>query len=263
MLPAAALGQASRTWISGVGDDVNPCSRTAPCKTFAGAISKTAVNGEIDCLDSGGFGTVTITKSITLRGRGTVCHILASGVSGVTINGAGVKVKLYGIQINGFTSCVSGVRVLQAAQVYMKDVEIQGCASNGVDLSPSTLLKTTIVNSDIVDNGADGILARPAAGGEVRLDVRNTTIEDNNTGVLLDAPTRKATAVITDSQVSGNGIGLRAVGALARMLISGDVISGNGLGLQAQTTGSIISFGDNRLSENTTDGAPTSTITKK
>jgi hypothetical protein len=64
-----AYAQASRTWVSGVGDDANPCSRTAPCKTFAGAISKTAVNGEINCLDPGGFGAVTITKSITID-----CH---------------------------------------------------------------------------------------------------------------------------------------------------------------------------------------------
>ena len=63
---AGAQAQATRTWVSGVGDDVNPCSRTAPCKTFAGAISKTANGGEIDCLDPGGYGTLTITKSITV-----------------------------------------------------------------------------------------------------------------------------------------------------------------------------------------------------
>ena len=67
LFAAPANAQATRTWISGVGDDANPCSRTAPCKTFAGAISKTAAGGEIDCLDPGGFGTVTITKSITIR----------------------------------------------------------------------------------------------------------------------------------------------------------------------------------------------------
>src|SRR5256714_2917857 len=83
-----AQAQATRTWVSGVGDDVNPCSRTAPCKTFAGAISKTFINGEIDCLDPGGFGTVTITKSMTIDG-GTGsgwASILASGVTGVNIN---------------------------------------------------------------------------------------------------------------------------------------------------------------------------------
>src|SRR6202163_404687 len=82
---APAQAQATRTWVSGVGDDVNPCSRTAPCKTFAGAISKTAAQGEINCLDPGGFGTVTITKSITLDCDSGAGGILASGTFGITI----------------------------------------------------------------------------------------------------------------------------------------------------------------------------------
>src|SRR5438094_3276735 len=81
-----AQAQATRTWVSGVGDDANPCSRTAPCKTFAGAISKTAVNGEIDCLDPGGFGAVTITKSITIDGSGTFASIVVSGGTAIIIN---------------------------------------------------------------------------------------------------------------------------------------------------------------------------------
>ena len=86
-----AFAQASRTWVSGVGDDVNPCSRTAPCKTFAGAISKTATNGEINVIDSGGFGAVTITKSITIDGQGAHASILAANVNGITVNGAGIN----------------------------------------------------------------------------------------------------------------------------------------------------------------------------
>src|SRR5262249_58817582 len=82
----SAHAQATRTWISGVGDDVNPCSRTAPCKTFAGAISKTAAGGEINCLDPGGFGSVTITKSITLDCSGTFRSILSSGTNGINLN---------------------------------------------------------------------------------------------------------------------------------------------------------------------------------
>src|SRR5215468_7208489 len=78
-----ASAQATRTWVSGVGDDVNPCSRTAPCKTFAGAISKTAAGGEISVLDPGGYGAVTITKSITISGNGDDTSILVSGTNGI------------------------------------------------------------------------------------------------------------------------------------------------------------------------------------
>src|SRR5579863_5500966 len=84
-----SLAQATRTWVSGVGDDANPCSRTAPCKTFAGAISKTAPGGEIDALDPGGFGALTITKSITLDGGGgQVASILVAGTNGIVVAAA-------------------------------------------------------------------------------------------------------------------------------------------------------------------------------
>src|ERR1700724_3485425 len=96
-------GQASRTWVSGVGDDANPCSRTAPCKTFAGAISKTAVGGEIDALDPGGFGALTITKAITIDGGGgQVASVLVAGTNGITVAAAVTDaVTIRNLSING------------------------------------------------------------------------------------------------------------------------------------------------------------------
>src|ERR1700752_2558578 len=91
---APAHAQATRTWVSGVGDDANPCSRTAPCKTFPGAISKTAPGGEIDSLDPGGFGTITITKAITLYGDGAQGSILGSGVNGINISAGATDVVI-------------------------------------------------------------------------------------------------------------------------------------------------------------------------
>src|ERR1700759_4684630 len=104
---APASAQATRTWVSGVGDDANPCSRTAPCKTFPGAISKTATGGEINCLDPGGFGGVTVTKSITidcgLNGL-TGGSIFAAGIPGITVNAANAVVTVRNLAINGFSS---------------------------------------------------------------------------------------------------------------------------------------------------------------
>src|SRR5262245_59664270 len=91
-LSMTAMSQATRTWVSGVGDDVNPCSRTAPCKTLAGAISKTATGGEINILDPGGFGAVTITKSITIDGGGIIGSILSSATNGIIVNAPGALV---------------------------------------------------------------------------------------------------------------------------------------------------------------------------
>src|SRR5712672_2977200 len=103
IVASTASSQATRTWVSGVGDDVNPCSRTAPCKTWAGAISKTAAGGEIDALDPGGFGAVTITKAITLDGGGgQVASVLVSGTNGIVVSaGANDTVTLRNIRLNG------------------------------------------------------------------------------------------------------------------------------------------------------------------
>src|SRR5256885_765541 len=129
------FGQATRTWVSGVGNDANPCSRTAPCKTFAGAISKTAAGGEISVLDPGGFGAVTITKSITLNGThgAGFAGILASLTNGIIINSATASVRLKSIDINGAGNGINGIRVLAAAKVYIKDCKIDGFTTRGID----------------------------------------------------------------------------------------------------------------------------------
>src|SRR5882672_8123164 len=105
-----ASAQASRTWVSGVGNDADPCSRTAPCKTFAGAISKTAPGGEIDALDPGGYGAVTITKAITIDGGGgQVASVLVSGTNAIVVQaGANDVVTLRNIRINGIVGSPSG-----------------------------------------------------------------------------------------------------------------------------------------------------------
>src|SRR5437667_6148913 len=112
-----AHAQATRTWVSGVGDDANPCSRTAPCKTFAGAISKTIASGIINCIDPGGFGAVTITKSITIDCFNTVAGVLAAGTNGINIPTAGLVVNLRGLDIEGVGSGLIGVNITGASTV--------------------------------------------------------------------------------------------------------------------------------------------------
>lgn len=136
-----ASAQATRTWVSGVGDDANPCSRTAPCKTFAGAISKTAAGGEINTLDSGGFGTLTITKSITIVNEGSIGGVLASGgINGFNINdinGAGIHVVLRGLDINGAgtTLGLNGIRFLTGASLTVENCRIYGFSERGIEVT--------------------------------------------------------------------------------------------------------------------------------
>src|SRR5689334_6364557 len=167
---APAHAQATRTWVSGVGDDVNPCSRTAPCKTFAGAISKTATNGEINCLDSAGFGAVNIIKSITID-----CHtehggILSLNVNGVIVNGAGVVVTLRGLVIQGAGGTTgNGIRIVQAGAVNIDDCIIEGFAGavgtangRGITIETATAnVRVTVQNSQLYNNTNFGIDSAP------------------------------------------------------------------------------------------------------
>ena len=114
---APASAQATRTWVSGVGDDVNPCSRTAPCKTFAGAISKTAAGGEINCLDPGGFGAVSIIKSMTISCPYTEGGALAGG-NGIIVNmpASTDVIFMRGLDIFGVNPPTNGIRFLNRAR---------------------------------------------------------------------------------------------------------------------------------------------------
>src|SRR5690242_11373776 len=138
-----AQAQASRTWVSGVGDDANPCSRTAPCKTFAGAISKTAACGEIDALDPAGYGAVTITKGITIDGGGNLASVLVSGTNGIVVSIAGTDgcsqtVILRNLSINGIGSGINGIRLIGSVvtNLHVEHVSIQRFTARGIDVSP-------------------------------------------------------------------------------------------------------------------------------
>ena len=133
-----AHAQATRTWVSGVGDDANPCSRTAPCKTFAGAISKTAAGGEINCLDPGGFGTVTITKAITIDCLHTEGGVLAAGTNGINISAAATdKIILRGLDINGVGTGLNGIRFINGGSLHLEDSVISGM-QNGVNIAAAS-----------------------------------------------------------------------------------------------------------------------------
>src|SRR4051794_15992978 len=156
-VPSAAFGQATRTWVSGVGDDANPCSRTAPCKTFAGAISKTANGGEINCLDPGGFGGVTIGKSLTIKCHYTEGGVLVSGTNAIVVNATNTdKVTLRGLDINGIgvgaPTSLSGVKVLNAARVNIYGNEIYRFKAGVAVVPTSAQTRVYLKNNHIHDN---------------------------------------------------------------------------------------------------------------
>jgi hypothetical protein len=175
--PSLAHAQATRTWVSGVGDDANPCSRTAPCKTFAGAISKTAASGEISVLDPGGFGGVTITKSITINGEGTLAGILAGGTNAIVINGANVVVTLRNLSLLGVSSALAGIRLINGAALIIDRLAISGFTT-GVETNAGN---ATIINSTMTQNSGFGV---HAVGGSIT--VENSLLTNNGVAVQAD-----------------------------------------------------------------------------
>src|SRR5689334_11950939 len=168
-----ANAQASRTWVSGVGDDANPCSRTAPCKTFAGAISKTAAGGEIDALDPAGYGAVTITKAITIDGGGgQVASVLVSGTNGIVVQaGANDVVTLRNLQFNGIGTGINGVRFLSGKDLNVESCYIFGFTTNGLDvaLNQATQATVHVYHSVFKNNAGVGIRATNAVAPSVKV----------------------------------------------------------------------------------------------
>src|SRR3954449_7942308 len=190
-LPATASAQATRTWVSGVGDDANPCSRTAPCKTFAGAISKTAAGGEINVLDPGGFGGVTITKSITISSEGFEAGVLVSGTNAIIINALSTDVVvLRGLDIEGLGTGLDGIKVLGTlAALHVEKCTInafRGTNGSGIEIATTSgttqvYIKDTIVRDSGQGTGG-GIFINPA-GGTVKASLDNVRMENNIFGL--------------------------------------------------------------------------------
>ena len=293
--PASA--QATRTWVSGVGDDANPCSRTAPCKTFAGAISKTAPSGEINCLDPGGFGAVTITKSISLLCEGVIGGVLVSGTNGIVVAANATDViTIRGLDIDGILTGLDGIRFNSGAALHVEKTRIYGFAQNGINFQPSATSKLFVDDSYISENGNSatfaGIQIRPS-GGSAIVAINNTQIQNNGFGIIADGSATSGTirGAVRNSMVAGNvhngittsngsaanisllvdgsssvgnAFGLVSGGANTGMIVGSTSVMGNATGLSLSSGGRMFSYGTNYVNGNTTtDGAFTSTIPEK
>ncbi|HEX5760393.1 MAG TPA: right-handed parallel beta-helix repeat-containing protein, partial [Thermoanaerobaculia bacterium] len=268
--------QATRTWVSGVGDDVNPCSRTAPCKTFAGAISKTAAGGEISVLDPGSFGAVTITKTITINGEGQLSATTASLVTGVTVNAAATDtIVLRALSINGVGNGLRGVRILNAKAVHIENCDItgfRGSPGRGVDinLSSGSSTQVFISESTIGNNLAAGIAVVPATGTPaVKVQITDSVLANNASGIfagdgsvftLADTTLSGNTTAgvdaagngvvnVDDSVISHNTRGITTANT-STVRLSRSAITNNPTAGFAITAGTVGSFGDNYFSGN-------------
>jgi hypothetical protein len=286
LVTSMANAQATRTWVSGVGDDVNPCSRTAPCKTFAGAISKTAAGGEIDCLDPGGFGAVTATKSITIDGTNGAGFgsILASGVNGVNVNDSAtatpgtIVVTLRRLSINGAgtTLGIRGINFTSGKAVHVVDCDIFNFSTAGIDasLNNAATSEVTVTGTRIFNitggkginlnqgNGASQVIAMIDGctiqrtttglflGDRTRAGVRNSVFSHNTNGLIAQAASNDAQANIDNCFFTYGSVGIQAGTGATTLRVTRSTIAQNSTGINL-TGGSAISNGNNAVFGNT------------
>jgi hypothetical protein len=262
-MSAPAHAQATRTWVAGTGNDADPCSRTAPCKTFAGAISKTAINGIINCIDSGAYGTVTIVKSITIDCHDVFASILngndQASLTGVIINvGADPKdpwrtVRLRNIDISGNGYGTVGISILSAAAVILEDLEVTGNTKQGIsDVRSESGTILTVKNSVIANNSGPGISAA-AQANVLMLD--NVQSIKNAYGIAL---AKNNTATIARSVFSNNTTAGVEVDSGGGLMLDSSIVSSNVTGISA--SGGAVAFANTNVAFNGTgiNGATTS-----
>lgn len=286
---APAHAQATRTWVSGVGDDANPCSRTAPCKTFAGAISKTAAAGEINCIDPGGFGAVTVTKSMTISCEGLTAGVLVSGTNGIIFNaGANDYLVLKGLDIEGLGTGINGVSFLNGGFLHVEDCVIRHFTGSGISITAGGATGFMITRTTVFSNGngatGTGINIAPPAGGTSK-GVIDRVIADRNTvgisgnatggnvnvniydsvatssalaGIVATGGSGAANVMVMRSTASNNTTGIQNNGGNAVVRIGESAIQGNVNGV----AGSVASYGTNQLDGNSSNGTVTSTPLK-
>jgi hypothetical protein len=264
--------QATRTWVSGVGDDANPCSRTAPCKTFAGAISKTAPGGEIDALDPGGFGALTITKSITIDGGGgQVASVLVAGTNGIVVAAQPTDiVVIRNLRFDGLlgggnaNAGLSGIRFISGKDLNIENCFILGFNNTGIDIELGASGTAHIVNTIIKNTGScnpascltaqgDGIFASTTSGtvvvsvddSQIMVSSNNGVEASNNARVDLNRTfiaSSGASGAISDGAGSSSRLGIDY----------GAVLNGNN-GVSA-TNGSTLVVGHTTIAYNGNNG---------
>jgi hypothetical protein len=237
-----------------VGDDANPCSRTAPCKTFAGAISKTAPNGEIDALDPGGFGALTITKSITLDGGGgQVASILVTGTNGIVVSAQPTDVVIIrnlrfdGLLGNGSNSGnagLNGIRFIGGRRLTLENVDIFGFNNNCVDIvPPANNQMNVVIRNSTLDNcnpfsntnglGA-GVNIATTSGSGVTLSIERSMITNSRDGVFLNGTSGPGSNVnVYETNITGNaasGVTVQSTSSSANLFVKNSMLTNNATG---------------------------------
>jgi hypothetical protein len=285
--------QAQRVFVAATGTDGNPCTFASPCRSFQHAHDTTGAGGEIDVLDPAGYGAVTITKAISIQGHGFSGITVASGANGITINaGASDKISLRGLLLDGVGTGSIGIFFTGGSSLEIQESVIRNFSQVGIFFEPNASSNLSLSDTLISDNKEEGILIRPLGSGAVNGILDRVQVINNGAGISAENfSTGSLNVTISDSAVVESAIGLgiacdafsgggpsacvvrNSTSAYnlyglttnnATLWVTRSTITGNSLGFGPNFNGgSTISFGDNSVVGNGTDGAPTSTILPK
>ncbi len=288
----AAQAQLARTWVSVNGLDANDCSHATPCRTFGGALGKTSAGGEIDVLDTGDFGSVTLNKSISLIAPGVLGGVQAGSGTAITVNaGANDKIVVRGLTIDGLGTGLNGISFVAGGFLYVENCTINNFSQFGIDFAPTSGSGKLFLTDSVLRNngvGASGcglhLIASTTPGFIASVDglrsennvcgikaetqgvitVRNSLAANNSfSGFSAVTPSGSGSVhmLIENSVSTHNGTNGVVSSGLATVVISNVVVTDNLNGLNP--LGSILSFGNNKIQGNTTDGAPSLTIAQQ
>jgi hypothetical protein len=286
LLLGCSFAQAqTRTWVSGVGNDADPCSRTAPCKTLAGAYQKTSPGGQINVIDANAVGQLKIDHSITIDASESFAGTLAlTGTDGiVVVAGASDVVVLRGLTLHGKGEADNGITYMSGGRLHVENCVISNFTKRGINYESDGDNQLIVKNSVIRENGGAGIRVQPLAGGKAKATIDHTRLEGNQNGLsVLD----NAYVTIRDSVMAGNSsngvavtasevsienclmannkdTGVKVTGDKAIVRLSGSTVTGNNTGLFAAAGSDILSFSNNNVAGNiAADGAPTNNVPK-
>lgn len=283
----AAYSQSTRTWVSVNGNDGNDCSRTTPCRTLSGALAKTSAGGEIDVLDSGDFGSVTLNKTISVITPGVLGGIQTGSGTAITVNaGASDKIVLRGLTIDGSGTGGTGISFVAAGALHIENCTINNFNVYGIHFAPNSSSKLYVRDTIITNNGSattgGGVFIQPTGTGSARAIFNQVNIANNYFGLRADGAVSTgginitvqggsasgntqsgiiavsgATAtwvMVNGTSVSNNGFGVRADGAGALFHLGNTTVAGNGTGMSAINGGTLLSYGNNHVDGNTVDG---------
>jgi len=238
------------------GNDANDCNRLTPCRTFQRAHDQTFDQGEITVLDPGGYGAVTITKSIAIvnDGVGEAGMLVSGGFVGITINAPNAYVHLRGLTIQGIGGGNSGIVFNNGYSLAISNCVIRSIAITGMIFSPAGDARLAVSDTLVADNGSSGILISPSGTGAVRVDVERVDARNNGFGIAVSggSSTGSISAAIADSVLSANGDGIHAdsgIGNAPTVVVTRSVIANNRTGLLA--THARLVVGDSAVSGNT------------